>query len=243
MLELLAGLALFQLAAAAPASASVYADDSLSGFVAIANSRPVDGIDYGAGNGVASAGMIYSRPGGLFAGTEFLAARGDGTGMPEGDVLGLQTFAGYAVAMKKHRLAVELLDYRLDASTGRFAHQGIGLRYRRGGLQLELAHERDRPFYYHYQQRFFRYDNDRFAIGWEQAVGRDLSWSLGGGVSRIEDIDLDYRFVTARLGWHAGGADWHAGVSWASDDLEAFYGHGIDRRQLVLRVALPFRIF
>lgn len=238
--ELLAGLAL----AAAPAATNPYRQDALNGFVAVENSRPFDGIDYSNGRGVFSAGLLYAHPRGFFAGTELLAGAGDGIGLPHGDALGLQTFAGLAYRAGGNRIAIELLDYRFDAQeSGVMHHQGVGLRYARGQFQVELAQERDRPYYYHYLERFFPYDNQRFAVGWRQPFAGSFSWSLGAGISRIDRIDIDYRFFSGSLGWRHAGVDWQLGFSAATDELEMFYGTQLDRSQLLLRATLPFRVF
>lgn len=239
-LELLAGLTL----AAEFRPADPYAQDALSGFIAVENSRPVDGIDYSDDKGVISGGLLYAHPGGLFAGAELIASTGDDISQPRGDVFSLQTFAGYAYSTDGNRFAIELLDYRFDTPEhGVQHHQGIGLRYVRGPFQLEIARERDRPYYYHYLDRFFPYDNQRVAIGWNQPFAGNFSWSLGAGISRIDRIDVDYRFFSGGIGWRGHGIDWRLGFSAATDELETFYGDELDRRQVLLRVTAPFKVF
>ncbi|HEX7048287.1 MAG TPA: hypothetical protein VF275_12020 [Gammaproteobacteria bacterium] len=243
MLDLLAGLMLLQTAAKPFEASSVYTQETLSGFVAIENSRAVDGINYGDGEGVLSAGWIFATPGGFFVGSELLSSHGDGTSLPSESILALQTFAGYSQAFGEHRFAVELLDYRFDAGEiGRFNHQGIGLRYRHGALQVELAHERAKPYFYAYRNRYFPYDLDRLAVGWQQAFSGDFGWSLGAGAGRIGRIDIDYRFFTGSLHGRFQRLHWQVGYVHASEELESFY-HGIDRSQLLLRIAVPFRVF
>ncbi|HEX7029672.1 MAG TPA: hypothetical protein VF254_03685 [Gammaproteobacteria bacterium] len=239
MIELLAALALLQ--AANPLEAPpAYRSETLSGFVAIENGRAVDGINYGNNEGLLSAGLIYAHSNGFFAGGEWLFSHGDGNALPDAPVRALHTFAGYARTFGSHRFAVELLDYRLDAGDSRLGHQGIGLRYRYGAFEAELAHERDRPYYYAYRDRFFRYDADRLVVGWRQDLGSGLYGSLGIGASKADRIG-SYRFITAGLHGRFGKADWQLGYTYAGEDIEGFYG-GIDREQWLLRLAMPFRI-
>lgn len=239
MLELLAGLLL----ATGPADPPAYERPLLTGFVAAASSRPVDGIEYGD-NGVLGVALLWSHPAGFFAGTELFAGRGDGAALPDERMLGAQSFAGVAVNADAHRFALELLDYRtrLDRDL-RLDNQGVGLRYRLGGFQAELAFEKDRHYYYPAYDRFFTYDNARMALGFEQPLNDTLRWSAGIGASHADRIDITHYFGNANLHGRWRSLEWQLGFSYATDELEAFYGAKLDRRQWLLRVALPFRAF
>lgn len=251
VLELLAGLMLIQANAATLETSSAYANPTLSGFVSIENTRVIDGAAYGDGDGMLGGGLIYAHPTGLFAGTELLAGNGDGLSLPGGTLLALQAFAGYTAAVGEHRFAVQLLEYRLQANDdaealesadATFNYPGIGFTYRRGPFQVELAREFDRPYFYHYQNRFFRYDTSRLVIGWQQDFSESLAWSLGAGMNKLDWVDADYRYVTASLKGRFRDLRWRLGYSHAGEDLDALYGH-IDRGQWLLRIALPFHIF
>lgn len=253
MLELLAGLMILQSTIQSTNIQSAYESERLSGFVAMENTRAIDGIGYG--DGLISAGLIYAHPGGFFAGSELLAGRGKDASLPSGKAFALQTFAGYTGVMGEHRFAVELLDYRLavdpdsnpyaaygDGESASFDHQGIALHYRHGAFELELAREFDRPYFYDYDNRFFHYDTSRLVMGWEQDIGRGLALSLGAGMSRIDRIDVNYRFFTGALNGQLKRIHWRIGYSHASGEIEEFYG-GVDRGQWLLRIAIPFRVF
>lgn len=237
MLELLAALALLSTPDTSP-----YDRPLLGGFVAVASSRPVDGIEY-SGAGVGAA-LLWSHPAGLFAGAEIFGGRGDGVSLPDERLLGTQGFVGLSATVNTQRIALELLDYRLRLADDRhFDNQGVGLRYRAGGFHAELAFERDRPYYYARLDSFFEYDNTRLAIGWERPLRDDLRWSVGVGASRADRIDVTHRFGAASLHGRWRSLDWQFGYTYATDELESFYGDSLDRSGWLLRIALPFQAF
>lgn len=237
MFELLAVFALLSTPEAAP-----YNRPALGGFVAIANSRRVDGIGYGDAS--AGAALLWSHPAGLYAGAEVFGGRGDGVSLPDERLLGTQAFVGISTTIGGQRIALELLDYRLRLVDNRdLDNQGVGLRYQAGGFHAEFGLERDRPYYYARLGQFFDYDNRRLGVGWEQPLGGDLRWSVGAGASHADRIDVTYRFAAASLHGRWEMLDWQFGYTYATDELESFYGSSLDRSGWLLRVAMPFQAF
>ncbi|HEX6929690.1 MAG TPA: hypothetical protein VF267_10590 [Gammaproteobacteria bacterium] len=227
-----------------PAPAPAYETSTLHAFLAAANNRVIDGIAYGDGHGALSAGLVFGHPSGFFAGTEFARFRGQNESMPAARLASLDSFAGWEISLDGHQMALELLDYRLDSREGPVeAHQGFGARYRWNGLDLEIAREWDKPYYYPPRDAFFSYDIQRASLAWRQPLSPAIEWSLALGAKRIDRLEVRHRFAAAAIHWRWQGLEWQLAATYISGDIERLSGPDTDRAQFLLRIAKPFRIF
>lgn len=236
MLELLlcAGMALV-------AESGAYADDTLVGFVAMANDRVVDGASYANGNGVFSTGLLYGHPAGAFAGTELAAFEGGGDMLPQVDFTTLETFAGWRTkAFPKAELSMTLHDYRLRGEHAR-GYRGVSLAYHHEDVGIELGRDVDRPYYYPSYDRFFEHDVNWLSLGWTPALGDQLDLVLAVGAQSSSRTTGTGLHGSAGLRGRLGRVDWQLAVIHTDRSyLPGSIGDG--DTHAVLRIAFPFRI-
>lgn len=223
-------------------TSSAYAADSLHVFGALASERVVDGIPYSDGDGVISAGGTYAHPSGFFLGTELLAFSGHGRTLPDGRILALDSFAGWQTDIRGHRVALQLLDYRVASnSRNTLRNGGIGLSYRYRQIHAEYAYEADKAYYAAYSDVFHRYNVQRGALAWRQPVGINASWTMAVGGQQLDWQDVRHEYLSASLQWHWQKLDWHVGVIHSSGDFQRLTGDESPTR-IVLRLAGSFQL-
>lgn len=208
-------------------------------YVAISNDRIVDGHSYTDGSGVVGAGFLFAHQAGFLARSELSLLRGNGSRLPDANLLSLESAAGWHWPGEKQRFAIHLVDYRLLNST-RQNYQGVSFDYRYGNFSTEVGFERDRPYISSYRDTWVENDQWRLAGSWSQPLQNGLTWELVAGALHRERMDKRPVYVGTGLAGHWRAAEWQFAVYHArhSDTLP-----GDDAKtHWLFRVALPYRL-
>lgn len=232
-LLLLAGLAVTS------PNGGAYANDTLHLFAALSNNRIIDGVPYGDGGGVLSAGMLFVDTSGFFASTELATFNGDGDFLPAQRLQTLDTAIGWRVHRNGHGLSVTVADYRTRFERHTDAYRGIAFGYHNAGFSVEAGFDDERTYYLAPYRLIVSYDARRIGVSWTRSLGEALTWT--GGAGAVEFAGADYRrsFASAGLGGRWRDFEWQA-------LLVASFEHSRAARDpelhALLRLALPFRV-
>lgn len=229
------------LAAASDFATDVYSRERLDLRVEVANNRVLDGLEYYDDNGVASLGIRFTDPGGVYLASQFLHGHGDGNVQADTAISSLESAVGWATTIDEHFLALELQDYRQWQDVADNPdYQGVALSYGIGSFQAEFGFEFDRPFHYRRLYRYFEYDTRRLVLGWNVDIDENLALQLGAGSSEIDRLEIRYEYLSARLHWRWRDLDWSLSLTTASDDVERLYSPETDRTSVTVGVAWKF---
>lgn len=237
MFELLLTASL-TLAPAPPA----YTNETLYGFVALANDRIVDGYSYTDGHGVLSAGLLFSTPAGFFASSELASYDGNGVTLPAEQLVSLESAAGWRFDVNADRYSITLLDYRFPYSDSDLSsHHGIALGYRRGAFALEYVFEADKPYSRQIRESY-QSDVHRLVLSWSAPAGDNSRWTAGLGSVEIDGTGERHHFASGDLQWRWQQFDWQLMLVHARDRNFGYGGENAGGTELQLRISKSFRL-